>query len=184
MYITCCKILGVKPGSDAVTLKQAYRKKAKLYHPDLNPLPEASIEFIKIKRAFDYLICYSHITNISSERIVSRYNQYQNYSFRREQFKHHQERNLINKKTKTELDFKKTLFGKSVYYFFHFLFLFTGIFITAGPIFSLITYGFDPEKSMATTLILVSFASLFGLIMTVVVVLSGFGSKFPFRLVN
>jgi hypothetical protein len=39
-------------------IKKAYRKKARLYHPDLNPSPDASEMFIRITEAYEFLIAY------------------------------------------------------------------------------------------------------------------------------
>ena len=47
--------LGVAPDATLDAIKTAFRKKAAQYHPDKNPLPEASLKFIKAKEAFDVL---------------------------------------------------------------------------------------------------------------------------------
>lgn len=176
MYLTCCRILDVKPGSDILTIKKAFRRKAKLYHPDLNPLPQAGIEFIKIKKAFDYLNNYSSVT--FSSNIVNHSSYNKDFYYRKE--KQHNYR----KKAREEIDFKTTLFGKSVYYFFHFLFFITGILIATAPIFTLITKDSDPGKSMVVSYVFACVASLFGITMAIMVVFSGLNKKFPFHIIN
>lgn len=50
------QILGVRNNATSDEIKQAYRKKAKLYHPDINPSPEAKEMFLKIQDAYDILL--------------------------------------------------------------------------------------------------------------------------------
>lgn len=48
------EVLGVAPGSDHQTIKHAYRRLAKKFHPDINPDdPEAEKHFKRIQRAYD-----------------------------------------------------------------------------------------------------------------------------------
>src|SRR5215813_8081280 len=50
------EVLGVKPGASADEIRQAYRKLAKQFHPDLNPgKPEAEARFKSISVAYDLL---------------------------------------------------------------------------------------------------------------------------------
>jgi hypothetical protein len=49
-------ILGIPADSSVEELKKAYRKKARLYHPDINPSPSAKDMFIGITEAYDFLI--------------------------------------------------------------------------------------------------------------------------------
>jgi len=50
------EILGLPPQSSIEEVKKAYRKKARLYHPDINHAPDAMDKFIKITEAYDFLI--------------------------------------------------------------------------------------------------------------------------------
>jgi hypothetical protein len=52
-------ILGLPAGSSIEEIKKAYRKKARLYHPDINPAPEAKDLFICATEAYEFLIAYS-----------------------------------------------------------------------------------------------------------------------------
>jgi hypothetical protein len=49
-------ILGLPANATVEEIKKAYRKKARLYHPDINPSPEAKDMFIAITEAYDFLI--------------------------------------------------------------------------------------------------------------------------------
>jgi curved DNA-binding protein len=49
------KILGVEPDADAKTIKTAYRKLARQYHPDVNPEPEAEDKFKEVAEAYEVL---------------------------------------------------------------------------------------------------------------------------------
>jgi hypothetical protein len=49
-------ILGLQANSSIDEIKKAYRKKARLCHPDINPAPDAKDQFICITEAYDFLI--------------------------------------------------------------------------------------------------------------------------------
>ena len=50
------ELLGLPADSSVEEIKKAYRKKARLYHPDINPSPNAKDLFIRITEAYDSLI--------------------------------------------------------------------------------------------------------------------------------
>jgi hypothetical protein len=52
------KILGLPGGSSVEDIKKAYRKMARLYHPDLNPSPEAKDLFIAATESYEFLIAW------------------------------------------------------------------------------------------------------------------------------
>jgi len=49
-------ILNIPEGASVDDIKQAYRKLALKYHPDINPEPEAHSIFIEITQAYEYLL--------------------------------------------------------------------------------------------------------------------------------
>lgn len=49
------KILGLNPKASAEDIKRAYRKKAMASHPDVNPAPGATDQFVRINEAYDIL---------------------------------------------------------------------------------------------------------------------------------
>ena len=77
------KILGLPAYSSVEEIKKAYRKKARLYHPDINPSPNAKDLFISITEAYEFLIA-NHEKIINDDQAYSRamedwrkYRQYQ-----------------------------------------------------------------------------------------------------------
>jgi len=50
------KILGLTVDSSVEEIKKAYRIKARLYHPDINPSPNAKDLFISITEAYEFLL--------------------------------------------------------------------------------------------------------------------------------
>jgi hypothetical protein len=49
-------ILGVRRGATKDEVKRAYRRRARLYHPDINPSPDAERKFIELNEAYEALI--------------------------------------------------------------------------------------------------------------------------------
>jgi len=64
------EILGLHTGSTVDEIKKAYRKKARLYHPDINHAPEAKEIFISITEAYEFLI--ANFDNLKSDDEVYR----------------------------------------------------------------------------------------------------------------
>jgi curved DNA-binding protein CbpA len=50
------EILGLPLNASITEIKKAYRIKARLYHPDINPSPEARDLFISVTEAYDFLL--------------------------------------------------------------------------------------------------------------------------------
>lgn len=50
------RILDIPDNSSVEDIKKAYRKMARLYHPDINHAPDAKEKFIKATEAYDFLI--------------------------------------------------------------------------------------------------------------------------------
>jgi len=179
MYATSCKILDLSPGASQGEIKQAFRRKAKMYHPDLNPSPSANQEFIRIKNAFDYLVdyhpqkspCFSNLYKHQTYRrsSYSKASSYNWESYRKWQNDMHHFRH----NPKKDFDFKTTVFGKIVFYFFHLLFIFVGIYVLISPTLSVFSDGIDPDRSVPATIFAVVGASVFGLTMIVMITLSG-----------
>jgi hypothetical protein len=53
------EILGLPANPSIDEIKKAYRKKARLYHPDINPAPDAKDHFITITEAYEFLMSYN-----------------------------------------------------------------------------------------------------------------------------
>jgi hypothetical protein len=52
------KILDLPSDSSVQEIKKAYRKKARLYHPDINHAPDAKDLFICMTEAYEFLLAY------------------------------------------------------------------------------------------------------------------------------
>jgi hypothetical protein len=71
--------LGLPVNSSLEEIKKAYRKKARLYHPDINHLPEAKEMFIRVTEAYDFLIANHEKGQLGDEdyfRIVEEWRKY------------------------------------------------------------------------------------------------------------
>lgn len=51
-------LLDLPFNSSSEDIKKAYRKKARIYHPDINPAPDAKDKFISVTEAYEFLIAY------------------------------------------------------------------------------------------------------------------------------
>jgi hypothetical protein len=51
----CYQILNLPPGSTKEEIKRAYRKQAKMYHPDVNCATDAQMQFLLISQAYEIL---------------------------------------------------------------------------------------------------------------------------------
>jgi hypothetical protein len=56
LWDECYRILNVPPGASSDEIKRAYRKLAKLYHPDRNSSEEAQKNFVLITEAYNQLV--------------------------------------------------------------------------------------------------------------------------------
>ncbi len=52
------KILDLPPDASVEDIKKAYRKKARLFHPDINNSPDAINIFISVTEAYEFLLAY------------------------------------------------------------------------------------------------------------------------------
>lgn len=59
-----CYYLGIGENASEEQIKRAYRYKAKLYHPDMNPNTDTKDYYIKVQKAYEYLM--DHPNNISA----------------------------------------------------------------------------------------------------------------------
>jgi len=61
------EILGLHSGASVEDIKKAYRKKARLYHPDINPDPDAKEMFISVTEAYEFLVTWHEKINSDDE---------------------------------------------------------------------------------------------------------------------
>ena len=57
-------VLGVSPDASTKAIKQAYLQLAREYHPDINHFPDAQAHFIKINRAYDYIMKHGDLLKL------------------------------------------------------------------------------------------------------------------------
>jgi len=58
-----CYYLGIGENASEEQIKRAYRYKAKLYHPDMNPDTDTKEYYIKVQKAYEYLL--NHPNNVA-----------------------------------------------------------------------------------------------------------------------
>ena len=58
-----CYFLGIKENASEEQIKRAYRYKAKLYHPDANPLGDTKEYYLKLQKAYEYLMNNPYVSN-------------------------------------------------------------------------------------------------------------------------
>jgi hypothetical protein len=101
------ELLGLPADSSIEEIKKAYRKKARLYHPDINPSLNAKDLFIRITEAYDFLI-----TN--HEKISADAQSYNQAMEEWRKYRQNRSRNRAKAYTRTTYStFKKTQFYKT-----------------------------------------------------------------------
>ncbi len=78
------KILGLSENCTMDDLKRAYRMKARSYHPDLNPSPEAPGIFIRATEAYEFLMNYIQLKdkNRANTEYLSQWELYRKHQTR------------------------------------------------------------------------------------------------------
>jgi hypothetical protein len=172
MYLTCCKIVGVKPGADIEAIKSAYRKSAKELHPDVNSSSKAHDYFIILQNAYQYLLEHPYIPEKSAN--FSATNKKSNFS-RRSDFKtasfsqvYHFQRYTLREVLKNSLT------ARILYIFFHILFLLIGFFMIIRSVYDILFFAVDERTDPVSAYISIFFAILFGIIITSVFLYTGY----------
>lgn len=73
------KILELVPGATDDDIKKAYRVKARLYHPDINPSPQAKDKFILATEAYEFLMAYNDKVIADEEAFIKAMNDWRKY---------------------------------------------------------------------------------------------------------
>jgi hypothetical protein len=173
MYYACCKILGVKPGSDISLIKSAYRKAAKELHPDINHFENASEYFNILQNAYQYLL--KHPFHPVENKFIKNSTQNKNTI-------KSGKKGYSNIKTKSGSLAQKTLqevlacsfTARLLYIFFHLLFLSLGIFMIISSVYDTFHYSVDPRVSIGSAYITTAFGLIFGILITVIFIVSSF----------
>jgi len=172
MYNTCCKILGIKPGSDINTIKSAYRKAAKELHPDVNHLKNAGEYFNILQNAYQYLLEHPfrgrEIIIIKSKVRFKRPINHNEELYRRFRAK----TSPFAEKTLREI-LAGSFIARIVFIFFHILFLITGIILIFNSVYDMFFCALDPRVSAGSAYITIVFGFIFGIVITLIFTASG-----------
>ncbi len=110
------EILGLEPGADEASIKNAFRKLSKIYHPDLNKKVDAKEKFIEIHEAYKFLITAG--PNPVGTNNVSSYD-YDPYDDAYESWRR-QAKAFAHQKARQAAKERNLLIEKSIYYFNYF----------------------------------------------------------------
>lgn len=168
-------ILDLKPDASASEIKQAFRVKAKLFHPDVNHSPEAHFQFIQMKEAFDVLLKIKSIETFQNQRHYGHFHPHDPYfSSSRHTGSYHYSAHMhhnSNSKPESE-DFLHKKSGRAIYLFMHVLFFVMGLLIISGPLYTVISKGFDPYRSIFDSVFFMVISVSFGVVMVYKIALS------------
>ena len=147
MHMNYYDILNLSEGASVEEIKQAYRKLALKYHPDINPDPEAHSIFIEISHAYEYLMDKVQHENI--EELTYQYNFDEEYAeilneIKNESKARAEKQREIRREAerKSNEEFQKSgLYDISLFlrYSIHFLSILFGIGLILFPIYICIT---------------------------------------------
>jgi hypothetical protein len=177
-------ILGVSRNASIDDVKKAYRQKAKLLHPDRNKSPDANERFVELKKAFEYACRYIERQEHFHETVFhndwdfhanhySTSNEYYNFQgYSKTVFQNKNRNYHKNTAKKHETDTSKTMLGKFISIFFYSCLFVIGIFVIIYPLYTTLHNGIDPDSTLASTILAITFAMLMGLAYVVTVIIS------------
>lgn len=172
MYLVCCKILGVNPGSDEETIRAAYRKSAKQLHPDVNDSERAHEYFVILQNSYQYLLKHTYTKEEAmllqqAERIkkqVKENSRGVNY-------------NLLKTLTVERYTLREVLHqsrtARILYIVFHILFLSIGILLLYRSIYDVMFFKLEREFNNFSAYFTIVFGFFFGLIITSIFLYTG-----------
>lgn len=171
MYFTCCKIVGVKPGSDPETIKAAYRRSAKELHPDVNDSVKAHQYFIILKNAYEYLLEHPY-----TPEEVDYYLKY-TAEERKERSRSEKARKNFRRTSRTTLReiLKNSGTARFFYLFFHFFFITIGLIMLFSAFYDIFFHPRNENVDILSAYFTLISGLLFGLLFT---------SIFSFSIVN
>jgi DnaJ domain len=161
-------ILDLKPGATSYEIRKAFRLKAKIYHPDASRSPETAFEFIRLKEAFDTILKTKYPENEGMQ---------QGFAHPRDPYFQHKQGYCApqaqtrgksgGRDQKDPNEFLHSKFGYILCFFMHIVFLVTGFITFLGPLYSVITQGFDRYGSFSYSVFTMVASMAFGVIMIV-----------------
>lgn len=73
-----CFFLGISESASDEQIKRAYRYKAKLYHPDSNPAGDTKEYYIRVQKAYEYLMNHPYFPNAAGNIMPKTFASFQN----------------------------------------------------------------------------------------------------------
>jgi len=123
MQLDYYKILGISRDATSEQVRQAYRSKAKMYHPDINKTPNAKVLFQLIneayqvlvnpekKRWYDFKLKYPSTTGLKQQQERKRSSTYDSY------YKAYTQHQQQKKEEQESAKYRKTLLDNFLFYF-------------------------------------------------------------------
>jgi hypothetical protein len=171
MYFICCRILGIKPGSDEETIKAAYRKSAKELHPDINTSEKAHEYFVILQNAYEYLLTHKY----SEEEIEILWHQHEikrDRGLKNDSNVPTSQRIRSDRYTLREV-LKQSLTARVLYILFHILFIFVGIWLIANSIYEMFFFTPDDRIDFFSAYITIFFGLVMGISFTTIFLITG-----------
>lgn len=141
------KILELEDGADISEIKKAYRRLAKLYHPDINRSKDAGDFFIIINEAYEILLKWNqNKSNFESKK--PKQEPFDRDKWIKEERIKARKRARENAKKRFEEFQKSNIYRTAlvVYTLTDFVFIFISLVIIISPILYTIDHGFDPKR--------------------------------------
>ncbi len=172
MYLICCKILGVKPGSDQETIKAAYRRSAKELHPDVNTSEQAHEYFTILQNAYQYLVEHPYsaeeVIQIQRAEIIKNY-----IKKKKARANAYYTRNSIAERYSLTEVLSNSRTARVLYIVFHVLFLLVGLILIIHSIYDALFFSFEGRTHIFAAYFAVIFGFIFGLLITAIFLYTG-----------
>ena len=161
---TYYELLGLTPDSDLQHIRSAFREKAKLYHPDVNPSPFAQNKFIRIREAFE-ILAREHQKVKTRQPYLSK-DPYNRKVRKRKYYNASGGSSYEKLFKKKKPDFLAGRQGKIIYCTAHLIFILIGLFIFFDPVIIALQHKFDPFRPLYDSIFAVVVTMIFGMAMT------------------
>lgn len=171
MYFICCRILGVKPGSDEETIKAAYRKSAKELHPDINASEKAHEYFVILQNAYEYLL--THRYNEEEIEILWHQHEIRNGRTLRNDSVEQTSRRINPDRLTLREVLKQSRTARALYILFHILFIFVGIWLIANSLYNMFFCKPDDLADYFSAYLAIIFGFIMGISFTTIFLITG-----------
>ena len=172
MYFVCCKILGVKPGSNEETIRSAYRKSAKEIHPDVSDSDRAHEYFVILQNAYQYLLKHPY----SKEEVMLLEHSERIKKPAKENMvgvNHDLLRTLTIERYTLREVLSQSRTARILYIAFHLLFLITGLLLIFRSVYNVMFLPVNENAEIFSAYFTIVFGFFFGLIITSIFLYTG-----------